>query len=123
MIDNVIIKALRRKFERLAPELDERARRRWAASEALELGYGGIKAVAQASGINERTIRRGCVEVRQGKVTGTPSVRRVRHRGGGRKSLQRQDRDLINALEALVEPTPRGDPMSPLRWTCKSTRQ
>ncbi len=124
MIDNLIIEALRRKFERLAPELDERARRRWAASEAVELGHGGIKAVAQASGINERTIRRGCVELRQSKVTDTPSsVRRVRHRGGGRKSLQSQDRDLVNALEALVEPTTRGDPMSPLRWTCKSTRK
>ena len=64
MIDNDIIEVLRRKFTRLASELDERGRRRWAASEALELGHGGIKAVAQATGLGERTVRRGCQEVR-----------------------------------------------------------
>jgi hypothetical protein len=123
MINNVIIEGLKRRFERVSPELDERGRRRWAASEALELGHGGIKAVAQASGMNERTIRRGCAELRQSQGTATPSARRIRHRGGGRKSLPSQDRELITALEALVEPTTRGDPMSPLRWTCKSTRK
>jgi len=123
MIDNAIIDALKRKFECVSRELDERGRRCWAASEAFELGHGGIKAVAQASGMNERTIRRGCVELRQSKVTAKPSARRIRHRGGGRKSLPSQDRELITALEALVEPTTRGDPMSPLRWTCKSTRK
>jgi hypothetical protein len=123
MINNVIIEGLKRRFERLSPELDERGRRRWAASEALELGHGGIKAVAQASGMNERTIRRGCVELRQCQGTATPAARRIRHPGGGRKSLPRQDRELVSALEALVEPTTRGDPMSPLRWTCKSTRK
>lgn len=123
MIENTIIDTLKRKFEYLSPELDERGRRRWAASEALELGHGGIKAVAQASGINERTIRRGCVELDKGEVTSEHSTRRVRHFGGGRKSLQSQNQELVKALEALVEPTTRGDPMSPLRWTCKSTRK
>jgi hypothetical protein len=122
MIDETIINALRRKYERLSPELSERGRRRWAASEALELSHGGIKAVAQASGLNERTIRRGCAELRAGAETIESSSGRLRQRGGGRKSRQSQDPELLKALDALVEPTTRGDPMSPLRWTCKSTR-
>lgn len=122
MIDNTIIEALKRKYGHISPELDERGRRRWAASEALELGHGGIKALTQATGLGERTVRRGCAELRQGQVVTTPSARRIRHRGGGRKPLQTTDEGLVKALEALVEPTTRGDPMSPLRWTCKSTR-
>jgi hypothetical protein len=123
VISDTIIETLKRKFERVSPELDERGRRRWAASEALELGYGGIKAVAQASGLNERTIRRGCAEFRQGKETAGPGGRSIRQPGGGRQSLESQDQALVQALDALVEPTTRGDPMSPLRWTCKSTRK
>lgn len=118
-----IIDALRRKFERLAPELDEKGRRRWAASEALELGYGGIRAVAQASGLSERTIGRGCLELRTGEPMMESAERRLRSPGGGRKSRQEDDPTLLQALERLVEPTSRGDPMSPLRWTCKSTRK
>lgn len=123
MIDEATIDRLRRKFQHLALELDERGRRRWAASEALELGHGGIKAVAEASGLSEKTIRRGCAELRANREERESPTRRLRRRGGGRKLRQHQDPTLIQALEALVEPTSRGDPMSPLRWTCKSTRK
>jgi Rhodopirellula transposase DDE domain len=114
---------LRRKFTRLESDLNERGRRRWAANEALELGHGGLKAVAQATGLGERTIRRGCHELRHNHTPESPDDRRMRRAGGGRKSLQTQDPALVSALEALVDPTTRGDPMSPLRWTCKSTRK
>jgi hypothetical protein len=123
MIDTGIIEVLRRKFIRLASELHERGRRRWAASEALELGHGGIKAVAEATGLGERTIRRGCDELRHEQAPAPPVGRRMRRAGGGRKPLQTHDPALVSALEALVDPTTRGDPMSPLRWTCKSTRK
>jgi len=123
MIDTGIIEILRRKFTHLASELTERGRRRWAASEALELGHGGIKVVAQATGLGERTIRRGCQELRHEQTPASLAGRRIRHPGGGRKLLQSHDPALASALEALVDPTTRGDPMSPLRWTCKSTRK
>ena len=123
MIDTGIIEILRRKFTHLASELTERGRRRWAASEALELGHGGITVVAQATGLGERTIRRGCQELRHEQAPARLAGRRIRHPGGGRKPLQTHDPALASALEALVDPTTRGDPMSPLRWTCKSTRK
>ena len=104
-------------------ELDERGCRCWAASEALELGYGGIKAVAQATGLGERTVRRGCEQLRQAGPASDPGMRRIRRPGGGRRPLTQCDPSLVAALEALVEPTTRGDPISPLRWTCKSTRK
>jgi len=122
MTNSDVIDSLNRKFNRIKVELNERGRRLWAACEALELGHGGIKAVAQATGLGERTVRRGCKEVRQEVV---PSVhkQKARNQGAGRKPLAEHDSGLIAALEALVEPTTRGDPMSPLRWTCKSTRK
>ena len=123
MIDTGIIEVLRRKFTRLASELNERGRRRWGASEALELGHGGLKVGAQATGLGERTIRRGCQELRHKPALARPASRRIRRAGGGRKSLQSHAPALVSALEALVEPTTRGDPMSPLRWTCKSARK
>jgi hypothetical protein len=85
MIEISVIDSLRRKFERLKPELDERGCRCWAASEALELGHGGIKAVARATGLGERTVRRGCEEMRQEGHRGGASGRRIRRPGGGRK--------------------------------------
>ena len=123
MIDVEVIDGIKRKFNRLESELDERGRRCWAANEALELGHGGIKAVAQATGLGERTIRRGCEEMRQVRPTAGHDKRRIRQPGGGRKSLPAIDPDLVMALEALVDPNTRGAPMSPLRWTCKSTRK
>lgn len=123
MIEIAVIESLSRKFNRMKAELNERGCRHWAASEALELGHGGLKAVAQATGLGERTIRRGCNEIRQDIPLTVQDMRRTRLLGGGRKSLVEQDLQLVEALEALVEPTTRGDPMSPLRWTCKSTRK
>src|SRR5438128_3981351 len=123
MIDTGIIEILRRKFTHLASEHTERGRRRWAASEALELGHGGLQAVAQATGLGERTIRRGCDELCHHHAPERPDDRRIRRAGGRRKTLQSHEPALVSALEALVEPTTRGDPMSPLRWTCKSTRK
>jgi hypothetical protein len=123
MIDIDIIESLRRKFKHIKAELDERGRRLWAACEALELGHGGIKAVAQATGLGDRTIRRGCQEMLQEPNPQVYARRRIRNPGGGRKPLREHDSKLVTALEALVEPTTRGDPMSPLRWTCKSTRK
>src|SRR6266699_4226841 len=125
------VPSMRAKFEALRPYLDERRRRLWAAAEAMVLGRGGITAVATATGLQRVTIRAGIRELQAdpGNATGAESaaaadrMQRVRAPGGGRKPLTTQDPALVHDLEALVEPTARGDPMSPLRWTCKSTRQ
>ena len=104
--------------------MDEHSRRLWAATEALAIGHGGINAVAKATGIAESTIRIGKKELEQDisakLIEGPP--RRVRRKRGRRMPLTKFDYSLISALDALVEPTARGDPMSPLLWTCKSTR-
>ena len=123
MIDIGIIESVGRKFSLMRPDLDEKGRRHWAACEALELGHGGIKAVAQATGLGERTVRRSCREIRQNTGLSDQHQHRTRLPGGGRKPLTEHDPELVRALEALVEPTTRGDPMCPLRWTCKSTRK
>jgi Rhodopirellula transposase DDE domain len=123
------VATIRTKFEALRPYLDERRRRLWAAAEALALGRGGITAVAAATGLQRATIRVGVRELQGGPLTSAEEAsvsdraRRVRAPGGGRKPLTTEDPTLVRDLEALVEPTTRGDPMSPLRWTCKSTRQ
>src|SRR5919199_85634 len=123
------VATIRAKFEALRPYLDERRRRVWAAADALALGRGGLTAVATATGLQHATIRVGMRELQRGPATGTEGStvaddeHRVRARGGGRKALTDQDPALLRDLEALVEPVTRGDPTSPLRWTCKSTRQ
>jgi Rhodopirellula transposase DDE domain len=117
------MKRLQEKYELLRPELDERGRRLWAASEALALGRGGIVTVVRATGLSERTIRRGQRELRRPAAAIAVASRRVRRPGGGRKRLVDEDPRVVGAVEALVEPTARGDPRSPLRWTCKSTRR
>ncbi len=123
MIDASVVRALARKYKSLRCELDERARRLWAASEALALGHGGVAAVSRATGLAESTIRIGRRELKQQRQDEADrGPRRVRRSGGGRKRLTETDSTLLSALDALVEPTTRGDPMSPLRWTCKSTR-
>jgi transposase len=119
----VVVKSIREKYDLMQPELDERGRRLWAASESMALGRGGIATVAQATGLAESTIRRGQRELLRSTESLAPSPRRVRRRGGGRKRLVAADPTVVAALEALVEPTARGDPRSPLRWTCKSTRK
>jgi Rhodopirellula transposase DDE domain len=110
------------KFAILKPLLDERARRLWAAVEARALGRGGISQVAAATGLSRATVRAGWQELtRPATATGpqTPPER-LRRPGGGRKPLGTRDPHLLQALETLVDPVTRGDPMSLLRWTCKS---
>lgn len=124
MISAEQVDLIQAKYEALKAELDERNRRLWSAVEANSLGYGGIVAVAQATGLSESTIRLGQQELKGhlGSV-GTLQERRIRRQGGGRKSLLQEDSEILEALEKLVEPSSRGDPMSPLCWTCKSTRR
>jgi hypothetical protein len=111
------------KFAVLRPYLDERRRRLWAAAEARSLGRGGVTTVAAATGLRRNTIAAGLRELQAAVPSGVPADERVRAPGGGRTSLAEHDPALLRDLEALVEPLTRGDPMSPLRWTCKSTRQ
>jgi hypothetical protein len=110
------------KFSALAPIFDERSRRLWAAAEATALGRGGISLVAKATGLSRTTIHRGVKELSQSPPL-RGSSKRIRAAGGGRKPKTAHHPDLLQDLESLVEPTTRGDPESPLRWTCKSTRQ
>lgn len=116
-----IIETLRKKFERVSGVLDERGRRVWAAAEAEALGFGGQSLVARATGVARTTLYRE--QVRQASDQLAPRGRRLRKVGGGRKRLTEQEPALLAGLEALVEPTTRGDPENPLRWTCLSTRQ
>jgi transposase len=107
------------RFRALAPELSERGRRMWAASEARVLGRGGVAAVSRASGISENTIRKGLREMELGdRLEGG----RVRRHGGGRKPIGETDPELVVALERLVAEDCRGDPMRVLLWTSKSVR-
>ena len=117
MSDVQIIDVLAVKFNALAGDLDERGRRRWAACEALALGYGGVTTVAKATGLSRGTIHKGILELESDEPL--PSNRQ-RRPGGGRKPLEVHHPGLIEAIDRLVEPTERGDPQSPLRWTCKS---
>jgi transposase len=116
------------KYRALADRLDEATLRLWAAVEARALGRGGVSAVAKAVGMSRTTIYAGLDELGQTSPAVSPASargrvgsRRVRAQGGGRKRLADKDPTLLRDLDALVEPTARGDPMSPLRWTCKST--
>ncbi|MDP9373599.1 MAG: ISAzo13 family transposase [Chloroflexota bacterium] len=109
------------RYAHVAGTLDERARRAVAAAEALALGWGGITAVARATGLAPQTIRLGIAELR-GAIP-SAGAGRVRRPGGGRKKLVVRDPTVRDDLERLVEPTARGDPESPLRWTCKSVRK
>jgi hypothetical protein len=117
MHDAQVIDGLELKFNALVGDLDERGRRRWAASEAMALGYGGVTAVSLATGLSDRTIRNGVKELQSDNPL--PSGRQ-RRSGGGRKPLESSQHDLMDAIDRLVEPTERGDPQSSLRWTCKS---
>jgi hypothetical protein len=110
-----------RRFKLLEAQLDERLRRCVAAAEAAALGPRGISMVSRATGVSPRGIRRGLKELQQARPSG-PSER-IRQPGGGRKRTIDKDPTLRSDLERLVEPTTRGDPESPLRWTCKSVRQ
>ena len=116
------IKRLETVYGSLAPVMDERMRRQWAAAEAEAYGWGGIRAVSAAIGMSANTVRRGLQELSERKAHPEIAVSgRVRREGGGRKWITELDPGLPEALEQLIEPTTRGDPGSPLRWTCKST--
>jgi hypothetical protein len=106
------------KFGSVLPHLDERQRRLLLGAEARVLGHGGIRLVARAAGIREATVSAGVDEL----DSGAEPLGRVRRPGGGRKRAAEADPGLVPALLALVEPQERGDPVSPLRWTAKSTR-
>lgn len=109
---------IKEKLRQMWPHLNERSRRMVAAAEAVQVGYGGVSLVSRACGLSRVTITKGISELK-----GAPlSAERVRRQGGGRQRLEVRDPQLPKLLESLVEPLTRGDPESPLRWTCKSTR-
>src|SRR5215210_503835 len=107
------------KLATVLPHLNERQRRRLLAAEARALGYGGVSRVARAAGVPRQTIPTALHDLDQPGL----DAGRVRRPGGGRKAAPTRDPALLTELEALVDPDTRGDPLSPLRWTCKSTRQ
>ena len=117
MIDLV---GITRRFEAVRGVLDERSRRLVVAAESAAIGRGGVSAVCRATGVSRQVIRQGVAELSE---TAVHPPGRVRRRGGGRKKTVEQDPALQQDLELLVEPVTRGDPESPLRWTCKSLRK
>ena len=110
---------LARKFKAIWPLLDERTRRIMAANEAIALGYGGASIVHRACGLSGKAIGKGIREIEDGDC---PLENHIRRAGGGRKSLTVSNPRLLDALDQLIDSETRGDPESPLRWICKSTR-
>ncbi len=123
MADAQVIAQIKHKYGALWPEMDERMRRQWAAAEARELGWGGVSAVARATALSRTTITAGLSELALPSRQRALEAGRIRRHGGGRRALSASDPELVQALERLIEPVTRGDPESPLRWTCKSTRR
>jgi hypothetical protein len=113
------VAVLQQKFAAVWLMLDERTRRLLAANEAVAWGYGGVSVVHRACGLSRQAIARGIAEIQAGSA---PEGGRIRRVGGGRKALTANDPHLLMALDRLIEPDTRGDPESPLRWVCKSTR-
>ena len=124
MQDEGTLRQIGSKYRALIGVMDERVRRHWAATEAQAYGWGGVSAVSRATGMSRKTIRKGLSElgIRE-QEPDTPVSARLRNPGGGRKRLTETHPQLSKRLERLVDPTTRGDPMSPLRWTCKSTHE
>jgi transposase len=120
MNETILIQQIREKFNILKAGMSEAVRRRWAAAEAKALGRGGITLVAKATELSISTIRQGLREIDQGVPL---YMYRSRKPDGGRKKTTAKDKILLSDLESLVDPLTRGDPVSPLRWTCKSTRE
>ena len=118
-------KEIQRRFRSLSAFLDERMRRLVAAAESEAIGYGGVSAVARATGVSRRAITEGMKELKQRRVSGQTrtSSSRIRRKGAGRKRTVEKDGTLLEDLDRLVDPVTRGDPESPLRWTCKSVRR
>lgn len=120
MQDAKVIQRIESRYAALSVLMDERMRRRWAAAEAKSYGWGGRRAVSEATGLSPNTISKGLVELTH-PARPVAGVGRLRKPGGGRKRATVADPDLASALERLVDPATRGDPESGLRWTCKST--
>jgi transposase len=121
----VEVDQVRERFRLLAPVMDERTTRLWAAAEAMSLGAGGVAIVTEATGIRKKRIRIGRSELEamaETSPTEKPRAQRIRRPGAGRKTVTIKDPTLLSDLESLVDPLTRGDPESPLRWTAKSTR-
>src|SRR5689334_23034427 len=118
------IEVIRHKYELLRPLMNERMRRQWAACEAMSFPRGGFALVAQATGLSRTTLWAGKRELQQPTHSPREDVppERIRRAGGGRHLIENDDPTLQHDLTALLESTTRGDPQSPLRWTCKSTR-
>src|SRR6266498_567357 len=124
MSRTTVLETVRRKFALLRPLLNERLRRHWAACEALTLERGGVTLVAQATGLSRTTITAGLHELKhpQDDAAAELPPERCRHAGAGRHALEQTDPTLVQDLQTLLEANTRGDPQSPLLWTCKSTR-
>jgi DDE family transposase len=118
--NSAVMDAMAERFQLLAGRVDERLLRQLAGAEAKVLGRGGVAAVSRVTGLAINTVRRGLAELND---PATAPSGRIRKAGGGRKKLRDKDPELASALEKLVEPFSRGDPMRPLRWTCKSVRR
>lgn len=113
---------IKKKFQVLEPHLNERMRRMVAASETIGKGYGGISEVSRATGVSRRAITLGIKELNSIPINNPQNDNRIRKEGGGRKTIVENDPTLISDLESLLDPITRGDPESPLIWTCKSLR-
>ena len=126
MSDAQIIATIRNTYQALRPVMDEHVRRRWAAGEALAIGWGGITAVAEAPGLSRPPIRAGLAAVPGGTPRAAedepPAAYRVRRRGGGRRRVPERARLLLKDVRSVLEASPRGAPQSPLLWTRQSTR-
>jgi len=124
MPDEIVVQWVRDKYEALSATLNERSRRLWAATEARSLGRGGVAAVIAATGMSSATLYKGLKELDAAAMGGEVlPPERIRNPGGGRKRAVDKQPGLARAIQRLVEPTARGDPESPLRWTCKSTQK
>ena len=122
MQSEATLERIETKYRLLAPYMDERMRRNWAATEVQTCGWGGLRAVSRALGMSPNTIRKGLGELAmRAENPDAPVDPRLRQPGGGRKRQTEVDPELADQLEGLVEPGSRGDPESLLRWTCKST--
>lgn len=118
MDETDVLKKIKNTYAILSPHLNEKARRLWAACQARDFGWGGVSAVSNATGLSRVTIHLGLADLE------SPSDRdRIRKKGGGRKKITEKFPNLLHEVESLIEPLTRGDPESPLRWTCKSTRK
>lgn len=120
-----MVAMVQEKFDRLSSMMNEKLRRHWAACEAMTMGRGGVSLVSRETGLSRTTIRRGIREISEEmpRLAEEISGQRIRRAGGGRRRWTEKDKTLQSDLQSLVESSTRGDPTSPLLWTCKSTRR